>query len=58
MNRVLLIGAENSVLGHQLGGSDHAFLFGDGAGAVVVEACPATGGCWVGILGWTARSYP
>ena len=47
--RVLLIGAETLTRITNWSDRTNAFLFGDGAGAVVVEAVPRrTGSCWVG----------
>ena len=46
--RVLLIGAESLTRATNWGDRTNAFLFGDGAGAVVVEAVPEDGS----LLGW------
>jgi 3-oxoacyl-[acyl-carrier-protein] synthase-3 len=48
MDRVLLIGAETLTRATNWGDRTNAFLFGDGAGAVVVEAVPGEGS----LLGW------
>jgi 3-oxoacyl-[acyl-carrier-protein] synthase-3 len=48
MERVLLIGAETLTRATNWGDRTNAFLFGDGAGAVVVEAVPGEGS----LLGW------
>ncbi len=46
--RVLLVGAETMTRATNWGDRTNAFLFGDGAGAVVVEAAPGEGS----LLGW------
>ena len=48
MDRVLLIGAETLTRATNWDDRTNAFLFGDGAGAVVVEAVPGEGS----LLGW------
>ncbi len=48
IDRVLLIGAETLTRITNWSDRTNAFLFGDGAGAVVVEAVPGEGG----LLGW------
>jgi 3-oxoacyl-[acyl-carrier-protein] synthase III len=48
MDRVLLIGAETLTRATNWADRTNAFLFGDGAGAVVVEAVPGEGS----LLGW------
>jgi 3-oxoacyl-[acyl-carrier-protein] synthase-3 len=48
MDRVLLIGAETLTRATNWEDRSNAFLFGDGAGAVVVEAVPGEGS----LLGW------
>jgi 3-oxoacyl-[acyl-carrier-protein] synthase-3 len=48
MDRVLLIGAETLTRATNWADRSNAFLFGDGAGAVVVEAVPGDGS----LLGW------
>ncbi len=48
VDRVLLIGAETLTRATNFADRSNAFLFGDGAGAVVVEAVPADGA----LLGW------
>jgi 3-oxoacyl-[acyl-carrier-protein] synthase-3 len=48
MDRVLLIGAETLTRATNWDDRTNAFLFGDGAGAVVVEAVPGEGS----MLGW------
>jgi 3-oxoacyl-[acyl-carrier-protein] synthase III len=48
MERVLLIGAETLTRATNWADRTNAFLFGDGAGAVVIEAVPGDGS----LLGW------
>jgi 3-oxoacyl-[acyl-carrier-protein] synthase-3 len=48
MDRILLIGAETLTRATNWADRTNAFLFGDGAGAVVVEAVPGEGS----LLGW------
>ncbi|MGI8493205.1 MAG: beta-ketoacyl-ACP synthase III [Acidimicrobiales bacterium] len=48
LDRVLLIGAETLTRATNWADRTNAFLFGDGAGAVVVEAVPGAGS----LLGW------
>jgi 3-oxoacyl-[acyl-carrier-protein] synthase-3 len=48
MDRVLLIGAETLTRATNWADRTNAFLFGDGAGAVVIEAVPGEGS----LLGW------
>ncbi len=48
MDRVLLVGAETLTRETNWADRSNAFLFGDGAGAVVLEAVPAPGS----LLGW------
>jgi 3-oxoacyl-[acyl-carrier-protein] synthase-3 len=48
MDRVLLIGAETLTRATNWADRTNAFLFGDGAGAVVIEAVPGDGS----LLGW------
>jgi len=48
VDRVLLIGAETLTRATNFADRTNAFLFGDGAGAVVVEAVPGDGS----LLGW------
>ena len=48
MERVLLIGSETLTRATNWADRTNAFLFGDGAGAVVVEAVPGEGA----LLGW------
>jgi 3-oxoacyl-[acyl-carrier-protein] synthase III len=48
MDRVLLIGAETLTRATNWADRTNAFLFGDGAGAVVIEAVPGDGA----LLGW------